>query len=449
MVSTSDKREGCLRAGTSPARTPATGSARSYRLRARSGPNGSKDERHETPHQIRGHRRGRHARGRLQRRFRLQFQPRSGTSGTTTTNSVLTISNENGALWTCGFNPFNGSDTLLSVGFVYEPLVYVNPLQNGKTTPMLATSWSWGAGNKSLTFTIRQGVKFSDGTPLTAADVAYTFNLLKKYPALDLTGVWSVLSSVTQTGSDQVTMNFSTAAVPYFYYIADQTPIVPEHIWSKIANPVTYPDSTPGRHRAVPGEPVHARRTSPTPPTRTTGSRASRRSPRSSTRPSPATTRPTTTWPTARPSGAPSTSRASRPSTRPRARTTTTGSRPRSTSRWSPNLTNPLLSNVKVRQAISYAIDRTQVSTHRRVRLRAAREPGRHRHPDVLQLAGQLGRWPSTATTLRPGQGEAAAGIGRLPHGLGRHHGERGRARSCPSPSSTSATTPTGSPRCR
>ena len=82
-------------------------------------------------------------------------------------NTTLTISNENGALWTCDFSPFNGSDTLLSVGFVYETLAYVNPLQNGKTTPMLATSWKWGAGNKSLTFTIRQGVKFSNGTPMS------------------------------------------------------------------------------------------------------------------------------------------------------------------------------------------------------------------------------------------------------------------------------------------
>ncbi|HEV2932261.1 MAG TPA: ABC transporter substrate-binding protein, partial [Streptosporangiaceae bacterium] len=123
----------------------------------------------------------------------------SGTgssSANTSTNSTLTISNENGALWTCGFNPLNSTYNLLSVGFMYEPLVYVNPLQNGKPTPMLATSWAWGAGNKSLTFTIRPGVKWSDGTPMTAADVAYTFNLIKKYPALDLTGVWSVLSSV-------------------------------------------------------------------------------------------------------------------------------------------------------------------------------------------------------------------------------------------------------------
>jgi peptide/nickel transport system substrate-binding protein len=168
-----------------------------------------------------------------------------GGNGSTAATNVVTISNENGALWTCDFSPFNGSDTLLSVGFVYEPLVYVNPLQSGRTTPMLATSWKWGAGNKSLTFTIRQGVKFSDGTPMSAKDVVYTFNLLKKYPALDLTGDWSVLSSVTQSGSDQVTMNFKTAAVPAFYYIAGQTPIVPEAIWSKIKNPVAYADSNP------------------------------------------------------------------------------------------------------------------------------------------------------------------------------------------------------------
>jgi peptide/nickel transport system substrate-binding protein len=165
-------------------------------------------------------------------------------SGNASTKSVLTISNENGALWTCGFSPLNTSDTLLSVGFVYEPLVYVNPLQGGKTTPMLATSWKWGAGNKSLTFNIRQGVKWSDGTPMTAADVAFTFNMTKKYPALDLTGAWSVLSSVTAAGNT-VTMNFSTLAVPYFYYVADQTPIVPEHIWSKIANPTTFSNPHP------------------------------------------------------------------------------------------------------------------------------------------------------------------------------------------------------------
>jgi peptide/nickel transport system substrate-binding protein len=163
----------------------------------------------------------------------------SGPSG------VLTIDNESGGTWTCNFNPFNLSYISYSLGPVYEPLAFVNTLQSGKITPWLATSWSWGSGNKSLTFTIRKGVKFTNGDPMSAADVVYTFNLLKKNPTLDINAVWSVLSSVTQKGSDQVAMTFKTAAVPYFYYIADQVGIVDQKVWSKISNPVTYPDKNP------------------------------------------------------------------------------------------------------------------------------------------------------------------------------------------------------------
>ncbi|MBV9095036.1 MAG: ABC transporter substrate-binding protein [Streptosporangiaceae bacterium] len=285
----------------------------------------------------------------------------SGGSGSKATSSTLTISNENGSLWTCGFNPFNASVTLLSIGFVYEPLVYVNPLQNGKTTPMLATSWKWGAGNKTLTFTIRQGVKWSDGTPMTAADVAYTFNLLKKYSALDLTGVWSVLSSVTAAGST-VTLDFSTVAVPYFYYIADQTPIVPQHIWSTIANPATAPIGHP-----VGTGPYLMSKCTPSNITYTAN---------------PHYWQP----------GLPKVAKIQYPAYT--SNTTANNDLANGTAQWGaqyipginafytskspdyhywfpptvnvsliPNLTNPLLANAKVRQAISYAINRQQVST--------------------------------------------------------------------------------------
>jgi peptide/nickel transport system substrate-binding protein len=283
-------------------------------------------------------------------------------SANTPTNSTLTISNENGAQWTCGFSPLNTSDTLLSVGFVYEPLVYVNPLQNGKTTPMLATSWTWGPGNKTLAFTMRQGVKWSDGTPVTAADVAYTFNLIKKYPGLDLTGVWSVLSSVSATGST-VTFDFSTAgAVPYFYYIADQTPIVPEHIWSKLANPQTDPIKQP-----VGTGPYLVSKCSPQNITYTAN--------------------PNYWQP-----GEPKIKKIQYPAYT--SNNTANDDLANGSAQWGaqyipsiqtfytakssnfhywfpptvnvslvPNLTNPLLSNVKVREAMSYAINRSQVST--------------------------------------------------------------------------------------
>jgi peptide/nickel transport system substrate-binding protein len=286
----------------------------------------------------------------------------SGSSnGKTSTNSVLTISNENGALWTCGFNPLNSSYNLLSVGFVYEPLVYVNPLQNGKTTPMLATSWTWGAGNKSLTFTIRSGVKWSDGTPLTAADVAYTFNLIKKYPALDLTGVWSVLSSVTATGPDTVTMDFSSVAVPYFYYIADQTPIVPEHIFSTIANPATASVAHP-----VGTGPYLMSKCSPQNITYTANPHYWQPGlPHIHTLEYPAFTSNNTANDTLASGQAQWGAQYI-----PDIQSFYTSKNP-NFHYWFPpvlnvamvpNLTNPLLSNLKVRQAISYAIDRSQVS---------------------------------------------------------------------------------------
>jgi peptide/nickel transport system substrate-binding protein len=168
----------------------------------------------------------------------------SGSAANHAVGGVVSIDNESGTLWTCGFNPFNPGVQFLTVGIIYEPLYQINNLQSGKETPWLASSYQWSDANKTLTFTIRPGVKWSDGTPMTAADVAYTFNLLKAQPGLDLNTVWSVLSTVVQNG-DQVVFTFANPAVPFFYYIADQVGIVPQHIWSQIADPVNENDATP------------------------------------------------------------------------------------------------------------------------------------------------------------------------------------------------------------
>src|SRR5262249_3752926 len=43
----------------------------------------------------------------------------------------------------------------------------------------------------------------------------------------------------------KVTFKFKTAAVPYFYYVGGQTPILPQHIWKSVKNPVTFKDPHP------------------------------------------------------------------------------------------------------------------------------------------------------------------------------------------------------------
>ncbi|MDH2444079.1 ABC transporter substrate-binding protein [Amnibacterium sp. CER49] len=163
-------------------------------------------------------------------------------------NGSVTIANTSGATWTCGFNPFNPAVLGESFGFAYEPLVYVNALKNAAQTPMLATKTAWSNGFKTLTVTTRQGVKWSDGKPFSADDVVFTFELLKKHAGLDINAVWSSgLQSVTKSGTDQVVFQFKAPSQPYLYYIAGQTPIVPQHIWSTsaVGDPVTYTDSKP------------------------------------------------------------------------------------------------------------------------------------------------------------------------------------------------------------
>ncbi len=64
-----------------------------------------------------------------------------GANNTTKVGGKLVIDNESGATWTCQFNPFNTAATLglTAVGWVYEPLEYVNILKSGSTGKVAAT----------------------------------------------------------------------------------------------------------------------------------------------------------------------------------------------------------------------------------------------------------------------------------------------------------------------
>jgi peptide/nickel transport system substrate-binding protein len=157
----------------------------------------------------------------------------TGTTATSSTGSSLTIGVDNGSpTFTDNFNPFAPGNRT-GTAYVYEPLFFVNNI-DGKVTPWLATKYEW-EGNKTLVVTVRSGVKWNDGKPFTAQDVAFTFNYLKKNPSLDSQGLWQVLKSVTANGN-RVTFQFKTPNVPTFYQIAS-TLIVPEHVWSSIADP--------------------------------------------------------------------------------------------------------------------------------------------------------------------------------------------------------------------
>jgi peptide/nickel transport system substrate-binding protein len=128
-----------------------------------------------------------------------------------------------------------------ATGLIYEPLIQFDIAQPPKYYPWLATHYAWGNAGKSITFTIRQGVKWNDGSAMTPADVAFTYNLVKKTPAINLAGL--AITSVSTSG-DTVTINFSSAEYLNLQQIAG-VPIVPEAIWSKQSSPTTFTDPHP------------------------------------------------------------------------------------------------------------------------------------------------------------------------------------------------------------
>src|SRR5262245_3928817 len=121
------------------------------------------------------------------------------------------------------------------VGFAYETPFRYDPMKD-KWIPWLASGGSWTTPT-TYTMNVRQGVKWSDGQPMTAADVAYSFNLLKvkTHPQHALfadTG----LKSVKASGNNVV---FSFAGKPglqEFDFYRFNVAVVPQHVFSKFSN---------------------------------------------------------------------------------------------------------------------------------------------------------------------------------------------------------------------
>ena len=81
-----------------------------------------------------------------------------------------------------GGEPETGFDPLLGWGGYGNPLFQSTLLKRGldlSTQADLATDWTLSQDRLTWTVTIRRDAKFSDGTPVTARDVAFTFKTAK------------------------------------------------------------------------------------------------------------------------------------------------------------------------------------------------------------------------------------------------------------------------------
>jgi peptide/nickel transport system substrate-binding protein len=147
--------------------------------------------------------------------------------------------------WKRSFNPFRSETGFLwpAPAGVYEPLVVYNRA-TGSYLPWLATGYEWSADNLKLRFTLRRSVVWSDGQPFSARDVTFTFDLMRRVPALDRGGVWTFLSSVSAIDPNTVEFSLKRPFTPGLASIGQQA-IVAEHTWKDVRQPAAFDDPTP------------------------------------------------------------------------------------------------------------------------------------------------------------------------------------------------------------
>ncbi len=128
------------------------------------------------------------------------------------------------------FQPGSLANTTGTIGNVYEFLFSFNPL-TGEFIPWLAESGDW-ADDTTYELKLRDGLTWTDGEPLTAADVKFTFELGQQYSALWFAPVWNYLTGVTAEDDVNLTFTFEDPLYQEWASYLWNIPIVPEHLWA-------------------------------------------------------------------------------------------------------------------------------------------------------------------------------------------------------------------------
>jgi peptide/nickel transport system substrate-binding protein len=134
-------------------------------------------------------------------------------------------------------NPFNVFHVIDYSVMMLEYPYLVQYDTSGKVVPDFATSWSHTADGKSWTFHLVPNAKWSDGQPMTSADVAWTLNTIIKYQngaAAVLRENVSNMTSASAPDPATVILHYKVPTATVLSFM-NNTEILPEHVWASHA----------------------------------------------------------------------------------------------------------------------------------------------------------------------------------------------------------------------
>src|SRR2546423_1633743 len=151
---------------------------------------------------------------------------------------VLIAEPTTGVTFSDDFNPYDPNSVASSMGtrsLVNEPLVeydQLDPTAAG-THYWLATAYAFQNGGKDLQVTIRQNVKFNDGSTFGPADVVATFKAMAN-PKANTPGVPAQAAEPTVSGNN-VTLHFKDAQYTSLWAILGTTYILKASVANQVA----------------------------------------------------------------------------------------------------------------------------------------------------------------------------------------------------------------------
>ena len=156
----------------------------------------------------------------------------------------LTVRLPHGAL---GFpSPFAAT---ADIGYNQMSLMYDTLLWKdggGDLLPWLAENVESSPDHLRYSFRLREGVKWSDGRPLTIDDVIFTFDYYAAQETLSPPVIMQPpkgIAKVTSSGPRTVEITLTDPDVTFTEYVAGALPIIPKHVWSKIDDPAAVDDT--------------------------------------------------------------------------------------------------------------------------------------------------------------------------------------------------------------
>jgi peptide/nickel transport system substrate-binding protein len=129
----------------------------------------------------------------------------------------------------------------VNVNFVFDTLLWKD--STGSVIPWLAESYTRSPDALEWRFTLRPGILWQDGRPLTAEDVKFTFDYMTTGPGQNAPS--SIFSSIpgavtTVESPTVVTIKLTKPFSPFPVTIAGRVAIIPKHIWENVTDPIKF-----------------------------------------------------------------------------------------------------------------------------------------------------------------------------------------------------------------